>query len=117
MAKTIQQILTEVIDDSGIEVNIRSYSGRSMYGRQCVGIVGTFTDCQTLIAECIKAMMQDLFDTAMDGASEDEAYDMNETYQTNVDRLLAFSQDNMGLDVVIYWSRLEWVESEEDETE
>ena len=85
--------LQELIKDAAEcadEVTFRNgYSGRGMYGKKCVGIVGTMINCMAVIAEVIK--------TCKDDEDFDEA----------VDTLLQFTTDNMGWDVIVYWEELE----------
>lgn len=72
-----------------------TYSGRGMYGRCCIGIVGSLTACQAVIAQAIK----DLRDS--------------DEFEEAVDILLNFNQDSMGRsDVVLYWQDLEPLDKE-----
>lgn len=89
---TLQELLRDACNDSG-EVNFRhNYSGRGMYGRECVGITGDMDDCMAVIGEVIKQQREEPgFDDA-------------------VDTLLNFSKDSMGRDVILYWSDLESIE-------
>lgn len=115
--ETIQQLLSTACDDMGGEVNIRSYSGRAMYGKQCVGITGSQRDCQKVIAATIGTMVQDLVDEAVLSPESGEAYNMNDNVQQAIDKLMSFSSDSMGYDVILYWPQIEWAESEEEVNE
>lgn len=80
------------------------YSGRGMYGRECIGIVGSHTDCMNLIAEVIKNAALEY---------EDNRYKFNDI----VDTLMNSEHDNMGYDIIMYWRKLQFsgiIESEED---
>jgi hypothetical protein len=108
----IQDILKracEATTDSDDDVSYRnSYSGRGMYGRECVGIVGSYSACQAVIGEAIKDMVQQLFEASVDADDSDTnvAYDMNDTVQENIDKLMQQSSDSMGLDVIVYFTRI-----------
>jgi hypothetical protein len=110
--ESIQKQLQAACEDSG-EVQFRNdYSGRMMYGRKCVGITGSWKNCQSVIAHVIGAMTADVFDVTMDG-DEMEADDLHNTVQTNIEELMSFSFDQMGHDVIIYWPDLESLSDEE----
>lgn len=113
--ESLQKMLKAACEDSG-EVNFRNdYSGRAMYGRRCVGITGTWDACQAVLASVSSEMVQELFGTAIDAADGDEnaAYDLNDTVQDRLEKLMKFSFDQMGYDVIIYWPRLESLSEEE----
>lgn len=96
---TLQQQLRDAVENMGWpddDVSFRnSYSGRGMYGRECVGIVGSFESCMAVIGEVIKEN------------KEEPGFD------EMVDQLLDFSQDSMGMDVILYWPELAALEEEE----
>jgi hypothetical protein len=72
--------------DTNFNVEVRDYSGRYMFGKECLAITGTMVDC---IAVLVKAAQSDP-DSFEDG------------------RLLKFRQDSMGFDgVVLYWPHIE----------
>lgn len=69
----------------------RSYSGRGMYGKQCLGVtMDKFSDLADLVENC---------DTV-----EDAAWIIR-----NV------KTDSMGLSTIFYWPKLTWID--EDETD
>ena len=113
--ESIVKQLREACEDSG-DVEFReSYSGRAMYGRACVGIVGSMQDCLRVIAQVVVNMTEDVFSTAIDAADGEEnaAYDLNDKVQEMQTELLRFSYDSMGLDVIIYWPSIK-PESEDE---
>lgn len=112
---TIQEALEQVIDNDS--VRSRSYSGRGMYGKECLAIVGDFGDCMEAIGAVISLLSQEVFDATMDGDQENVAYALNDQLQKAIDSLLKFQQDSMGLSVVVYWPRLEYDASSEDDGE
>lgn len=84
---TLIDLLREVYNNGDIEMEVRSYSGRGMYGKECVAVViGGYTSAWTLalaIAD-VNGGNADLFG------------------------LEAPRQDSMGLGTVLYWPQLEW---------
>lgn len=86
------------------------YSGRGMYGRRCVGIVGRPTECRAILARVICDLREDLKTVQM-GSSEEES---DRVFQEAVDTLLDYATDSMGMGgQIFYWSELEpWPEEE-----
>lgn len=66
------------------DVVARIYSGKRMYGRECVGFVGTYHQLTSFLLE-----------TALRFSSLD--------YGEYEDFLLGMERDNMGLDLIFYW--------------
>jgi hypothetical protein len=117
--ESLQKMLSDACDDSG-EVQFRNdYSGRAMYGRRCVGITGSWKDCQAVMASVTAAMAQDLFDTAINTDDSDreanEAYDLNDRVQEKINEIMSFTFDSMGLDTIIYWPSLEPLEEDDEQ--
>lgn len=114
--ESIQKMIKAACADMGDAAGFRNdYSGRAMYGRKCIGITGTMSDCQRVIAATIGQMTQELFDTAIncDDGEENVAYDMNDAVQEAIDKLLNFKWDSMGFDVIVYWPELESLTDDE----
>jgi hypothetical protein len=103
---TLQELIEEACkqtEGSGAEVNFRnSYSGRGMYGQQCVGITGGRKDCMRVIAEVIKMAYAESIEN--DDIDKDDA----------VDTLLDHDQDSMGHDIILYWPQLASIDSAEE---
>lgn len=116
--QTIQSFIQQACEDSG-EVTYRSYSGRGMYGKSCVGIVSTQRECMKIVNAVNCAMVQELFDMAVQGEAGEhtiyEANDMNDQVQKAIDQLLSFETDSMGHSIVMYWPEMEFVKGESDE--
>jgi hypothetical protein len=111
-----QQLLLDAAKDLDNGAAVRSYSGRGMFGRNCVGITGTLSDCQAVVAGALTAAMEDLFTSSIDTDDSDrEAYNKRDQVATLIDQLTKFSWDNMGYDVVLYFPNLKWEEVEEEE--
>ncbi len=79
----------------------RSYSGRGMYGKKCVGIV---TDDPS---DCVLAIVRELMD---DCGDIDELRDL-------VGYLDNSSQDSMGRSAIVYWPRIEWQELDDGDND
>lgn len=103
------------------EVEYRSYSGRGMYGEQCVGIVGSWGDCMTVISLVISNHVQEMHDAARSALlnSDDvieELSEKNDGIQTNLNLLFDFRSDQMGRsDVVVYWPDIEYIKLSSDD--
>lgn len=98
----LQDQLKDACEADG-EVSFRNdYNGRGMYGRTCVGIVGTKSRCLFLIGEVIG----EIFFEAIRPIDSDERHDLAQEAKQSVETLLDFSQDSMGYDVILYWETL-----------
>ena len=98
MAKHKIQVLAE-----GAELDVRSYSGRGMYGRECLAIEGS--SAMYIIASMLEKISEEGEDAA------EAASDLSEALRRS-------SQDSMGLDVVLYFPHIKFVgEEDEDEDE
>jgi len=78
-------------EDAGVNP-YAGYSGRFMYGKTCIGIVGDARDMMTFTLDVIKVVDPD--------------------FEENQDAWRDMRQDNMGLDMIYYWPQ---IEVEEDE--
>lgn len=101
----LQKALEFVRQEGNVEFNIRSYSGRAMYGKSCLAITG---DNMSLILLGMEIARYNI---------EAEENDINDVVdEADVD---SYRQDSMGLGSVIYWPRIpfsgEEKEDEEDE--
>ena len=112
-----KQVLAQRIKDaceSSGEVSFRNdYSGRGMYGRQCVGIVSTTRECNKVIAAVINALMSSVSARALEGDSY-KLTDAEQEFEQSVELLLDNQQDSMGYGVIIYWESLAPLEEEEE---
>ena len=71
---SVQEALRKACEDVGDSdiVSFRNtYSGRGMYGRQCVGIVGTMAECQLVIAQVVKNLSMALSRVAKESVDPD----------------------------------------------
>jgi len=81
------------------------YSGRGMYGKQCVGVTGSERAVMAVIQEVIKE------------AHYDSAHDDTVDFELTVDTLLNYERDSMGMDIVVYWRELDKLEEEAEESD
>jgi hypothetical protein len=82
--------VVEAVEEAGYEV--RSYSGRGMYGKECLGV-----ECD----DPVKFMLElaiGLAETCEDAGEVADFLEMLRDPQT----------DSMGLGSIIYWPRITW---------
>jgi hypothetical protein len=110
----LQENIKEVCESSGNATFYNHYSGRGMYNRTCVGIVGdSLRDCQRVIAEVIKDAAGRVSRVARESKDPDySTTDENleesmDAFDTDVDRLMNTSMDSMGQGVILYWVELD----------
>lgn len=119
--RSFAELINEAVADSD-EVAARSYSGRGMYGRQCLAITGTHQACLELLKQVHNIALSELFDLAVDLGDNDDA-DANDAYAARdwltdiVDTMLSYQTDSMGFDIVMYWPDEEFVDPDGDEAE
>lgn len=114
--ESIQNLIRAAANDTDIEV--RSYSGRAMYGKQCIAIVGEMSQMLCLIASVIQNAHTEAFEAALHADSEDEkdeACELTGNVTDIIDSILEYRTDSMGLSTVLYWPHIEWVDDEEIE--
>lgn len=90
--KRIVKAIKEVCEESEGDFSLRSYSGRGMYGKECVGIT-----CGRFISE---------FQLAAKIAATLHWY--NDTEALEELALLEAKSDSMGLNSIIYFPRMTW---------
>ena len=88
----------EILEEAGYHT--RSYSGRSMYGKQCIAIT---TD------HSIGTVMGNIFQVAYDEIDENDVEDF-------VDILSSMQQDHMGKSsMVYYFPNIEYTQDEDQD--
>lgn len=90
--------LTTVIADAGFEP--KSYSGRGMYGKSCVGIN---------VENPIEAII-DIVETAWDSYNDD---DDSEGFRKFLNEIKEARTDSLGTGYIMYWPKAEWDANEE----
>lgn len=111
--ESLQHLITEAAD--GTDIEVRSYSGRAMYGRECVAIVGDISELHALIANVLKEAHTTVYEAAIDANDDDEkdqADKESDAMFELIDQIMDYRTDSMGLSTVLYWPRLAWVEPE-----
>lgn len=96
--KSIQSIIKEKAIELGVDY-CPDYSGRGMYGRECVSISGARSECMQVIKACIV----ELHNTAQEEANDDADYD----FDMAIELLFDYYTDNMGTGVVLYWPSMQ----------
>ena len=103
LTETQVRLLNDFADNCNAD--IRSYSGRGMYGDNCLGI-----DCNNPVA-VFGELIYFLMDDHCDEEIEEEAKDLAETL-TNT----RIETDSMGRGSILYFPNIPWTaDNEEDE--
>lgn len=99
--------LKELLEDAGYDV--RSYSGRAMYGKECVGVDSRNSrENPFKMAMSVAVEVMNDVDSVTTG---DEAMEQaHSTLQELAD--LRVCQDSMGLGIITYFPDVEWPEEE-----
>lgn len=89
--------LIEELDDCGFKV--RSYSGRGMYGQECLGIT-----CDNPV-ETLVSIMELVYELSVynDGDNEPQFLDYTSLFMSG-------RTDSMGLSSIIYFPNIKWPE-------
>lgn len=91
-------VMRDLIEGAGYEC--RAYSGRGMYGKQCLGVdIDTNTNVFEFIA--------DLIDAANCASEHDDHLSVV------LEALRGSRTDSMGLGQIIYWPSVEWFKPED----
>lgn len=89
----------DIINQTDLDIEARRYSGRGMYGNECVGIV--VDDVVETIIEIVRS-----------------AYANNNYLHFWLDELKDYRTDDMGLQMILYFPRIKWEGSvNEDESD
>lgn len=95
-----KQILEAILDRVP---DTRSYSGRGMYGKECLGVVDS--DSFEVIGDVVAALHKSGLVNGEDGFAVDDLTSF----------IKSANQDSMGLDTIVYWPSLEYHEEYDDE--
>lgn len=96
--------LTDAIDGAGYQP--RSYSGRGMFGRKCVGVVTEQGMSPFKIAADIALHL--VSSSGSHSSAEEKLHELTE---------LNVKQDSMGLDTIIYFPDVQWEDSQTEDEE
>jgi len=105
---TIQQMFQYVVDDSGQEMRIRSYSGRGMYGKECMALV---CESHGQAARVIAGVMR--FACNQAEHNPESPVDVDDT-QINLGRM---EMASMGRGLVVYWPDIPFEQEAADDEE
>lgn len=87
-SQSLLKLLRDVYDHGFLNMHVRSYSGRGMYGEQCIAVVvPQYSNVWDLAVALTEAAHMNDFDTFELGSP---------------------NQDNMGRGQVYYWPSLKW---------
>ncbi len=90
----------EIVEDSGLEA--RSYSGRCMYGANCLGVV-----VDSGIGEVVAEIIEHLA-----GLDDDER---GQASREAADAFRGVRKDSIGHGTVVYFPSVPWEDEEQDE--
>ena len=110
----LYRVMQKFADDYGVVVS-NDYSGRFMYGRQCVAVEGGTAEIQ----ELFKAVVLDYHESWIEAENQrrlgNDATAPDILYEELLDLLLVnYNTDSMGLDIVVYWPTWEHTEVEDE---
>lgn len=93
-------LLTEILADADVDDDAvrHDYSGRGMYGKTCLGLVGGYSTLTAFVAEVGKR--QGAFDASGDDDAHPDLFDVLDAIVNGV------AVDQLGHDLIFYWPRL-----------
>jgi hypothetical protein len=94
MTIDIKELIEELNDN---EYNVRSYSGRGMYGSECLGIT-----CGNPI-ETLVSIMEFLYESSRYNDGEPQFLDYTSLFMSG-------RTDSMGLSSILYFPKIKWPE-------
>lgn len=108
-----KHILQQLCEDSDLDV--QRYSGRGMFGRDCLGIV-TDLSIGVFFAHILSAVVDMGVGTRDEVADEDDDVDTSDADALTelAEAFEGMRQDNMGRGMVYYFPQIQYVESEEE---
>lgn len=106
MSKDNVHALQHLLDYIGNE-DVRSYSGRGMYGSECLGVVVPRGELGDFIADLVEGLGE-----FCDG---DEDSDIN--HRDVADGLRMMRTDDMGRDMIVYFPGVPYVGEQEEDNE
>lgn len=100
----------EILENGGREVY--SYSGRGMYGQNCIGFYADGT-----IAQEIAQLATEIVNYCYDTLEGNDAEEMLDSVERFLDIMAEAKTDNMGQGTVIYFPNVEREDDEESNNE
>lgn len=100
-----------------LDLEGRSYSGRGMYGRSCLGItVDRDSEFENKPYYLVYRLIQVAIQEAMDHAAAEEEADAIADRMEALDEVFKSArQDSMGLGYIIYFEDVEWQEPDDED--
>lgn len=112
---TLYHVMQEFADDYGVVVS-NDYSGRFMYGRQCVAVGGGKSKIQGLFKAVLLHYHESWIEAENQRMIGNDDADPDISYEELLDFLLVnYNTDSMGLGVVLYWPEWQHTEDKSDE--
>ena len=84
------------------DLQAQSYSGRAMYGRQCVGVTVSDAEERTL---AVRLLRSGIDDSVVGDSDEVTVHDVLDAIENLMDDARS---DSMGHDIIVYWPSLAW---------
>lgn len=97
--------LKEILKDN---CEVRSYSGRGMFGKQCIGV--ETNSVAVILQELAVVIMEEVAQVVSDNHGCDDE-PVHEEDRDLMRSLFDYRTDNMGLGMIVYWPRIEYVET------
>lgn len=97
--------IVSAFESAGYEV--RSYSGRGMYGKECLAVTSEASG--NVIINVVLQIMD-----AINGPSSDAYYESVEAAKNLIQSLQNHREDSIGRSSIIYWPNIAW-EDDQDE--
>ena len=111
----LYHVMQKFADDYGVAVS-NDYSGRFMYGRQCVAVKGGTAEIQELFKAVLLHYHESWIEAENQRMIGNDANAPDTLYEELLDLLLVnYKTDSMGLDIVVYWSKWQHTEDKSDE--
>jgi hypothetical protein len=96
-----------ILVDAGLEP--RNYSGRAMYGAQCIGVTVPHRDVLALGTKIAVQAAATASDNLVDEA---EGFAIVTETLEAVNGIMSHArEDEMGLDAIVYWPRMVWTDA------
>ena len=107
LQKMIQASATDPAHDVTFHGN---YSGRGMFGAECIGISGSPAEIDKVVIDVLNRMADALVDAGINAesnAGHRAMYRIREQMREYYQALMFQRQDKLGHDIIVYWPRLE----------
>lgn len=104
MASNMAKLMFEVIEEHDLDdINIRSYSGRCMFGKECLG----------LVCDDIGEVLNVIFLMTQKASAQSKEF-LLEDMETMIQNTC---QDSMGRGIIVYWPDVKHDRADQDQLE